>query len=184
MSLSPGTGYATPTNNISHTPSPIPTSTTSTGIGNAPRSSSVPAMPNNTRQPATPTSATLPPSGPIPPSSVSSSLPSSSLPRESHERELQEKLYRKVSDRMQAFNIAVSNEMDKLLIINRQLNDGELRIDQEHHTWTDIIRRLQDNIQILRTRGKEIEEITSTVNSMPDLAVDEALCGTTVVYNQ
>ncbi|KAI7851672.1 UEV domain-containing protein [Circinella umbellata] len=186
MSLSPGTGYTTSTNNVSHTPPPIPTTTTSTGIGGStPRSSSVPTMPNNTRQPTTPTSTTLPSTGPIPPpSSVSSTLPSSSLPRESRERELQEKLYRKVSDRMQAFNIEVSNEMDKLLIINRQLNDGELRIDQEQHTWTDIIRRLQDNIQILKTRGKEIEKITSTVNSMPDLAVDEALCGTTVVYNQ
>ncbi|KAI9263185.1 UEV domain-containing protein [Phascolomyces articulosus] len=174
MSLSPGAGYAT-TSTGTHTPPPIPTATTSTG--GAPRSSSVPAMPK-ARQPTTPTSATIPPHTP------SSSLPSSSLPRESQERELQENLYRKVSDRMQAFNIAVSNEMDKLLMINRQLNDGEFRIDQEQQVLMGMIRRLQDNIQILRTRGKEIEEITSTVNSMPDLAVDEALCGTTVVYNQ
>ncbi|KAI8147985.1 UEV domain-containing protein [Fennellomyces sp. T-0311] len=162
MSLSPG-GYGTPP--TAQTPPPVPTTTTSSG---APRSSSLPTLAS--RQAV----------APIPPPS----LPSSSLPKGSRERELQENLYRKMTERMQAFNLAVSGEMDRLLMINRQLNDGEMRIDQEQHMWADMVRRLQDNIQLLRTRGKEIEEITSTVNAMPDLAVDEALCGTTVVYNQ
>lgn len=85
---------------------------------------------------------------------------------------------------MQAFNMAVSGEMDKLLVINRQLNDGENEIRHEQQTLTDMLRRLQDNIHVLKSRDHEIQEITDTVNAMPDMAVDEALCGTTIVYNQ
>lgn len=85
---------------------------------------------------------------------------------------------------MQAFNMAVSGEMDKLLVINRQLNDGENEIRHEQQTLQDMLRRLQDNIHVLKSRDQEIQEITDTVNAMPDMAVDEALCGTTIVYNQ
>lgn len=100
------------------------------------------------------------------------------------ERELQDKVYRKVAERMQAFNLAVSNEMDKLLAINRQLNDGEARIAQEQYTLQDMVHRLQSNIRVLESRESDIDQVIKTVNAMPDIAVDEALCGTTVVYNQ
>lgn len=85
---------------------------------------------------------------------------------------------------MQAFNLAVSNEMDKLLAINRQLNDGEARIAQEQYTLQDMVHRLQSNIRVLESRESDIDQVIKTVNAMPDIAVDEALCGTTVVYNQ
>ncbi|KAI9488515.1 UEV domain-containing protein [Zychaea mexicana] len=131
MSLSPG-GYATPPS-ATHTPPPVPTSTTSTG--GAPRSSSVPAM-SKPPPTTTATTAAAAAAAAVPPPPPS--LPASSLSKNSRERELQENLYRKVSERMQAFNLAVSSEMDRLLMINRQLNDGELRIDQEQHMWTDM----------------------------------------------
>lgn len=85
---------------------------------------------------------------------------------------------------MQTFNLTVSTEMDRLLMINRQLNEGEVRIEQEQQMLKDLAHRLRHNIEVLKRRGKEIEEVTSTVNAMPDISVDEALCGTTVVYNQ
>jgi ESCRT-I complex subunit TSG101 len=97
---------------------------------------------------------------------------------------LQEKFYRKVADRMQQYNVSISGDMDKLLLQNRQLNEGEMSIEQEYRALCDIKERLIYNNLVLETRSKEIDEITDKVNAMPDVQVDEALCGTTVVANQ
>lgn len=97
---------------------------------------------------------------------------------------LQEALYRKVADRMQKYNLSISGDMDKLLLQNRQLNEGEVSIEQEYRALCDIKERLKYNNLVLETRSKEIDEITDEVNTMPDVQVDETLCGTTVVANQ
>ncbi|KAI9315381.1 UEV domain-containing protein [Dichotomocladium elegans] len=185
MSLSP-TAYA------SATPPPVPTSSTSTGMIPKPQSLPVLSPSPNPSTTSTPPSATAGSQ----PQSQSLSQPATSLvanarqssttgrPLENKERDLQYRLYRKVAERMQQFNLSVSAEMDRLLAINRQLNDGEVRIDHELQMWADLKRRLENNIQVLKIREKEIEEVISTVNAMPDMAVDEVLCGTTVVYNQ
>ena len=101
-----------------------------------------------------------------------------------HSYNLQDKLYRKVADRLQQYNVSVSGDMDRLLLQNRQLNEGELSIEQEYNALCDIKERLKYNNMVLETRSKEIDEITDKVNAMPDVQVDEALCGTTVVANQ
>lgn len=85
---------------------------------------------------------------------------------------------------MQLFNMNLSNEMDHLLMVNRSLNDGEARIDQEYQTLNAYAHHLRKNIDILKERNRAIEEVTQTVNAMPDIRVDEELCGTTVVHNQ
>lgn len=97
---------------------------------------------------------------------------------------LQQSLYGKVADRLQQYNVSVSGDMDKLLLQNRQLNEGELSIEQEYRALCDIKERLKYNNLVLETRSKEIDKITEDVNAMPDVQVDEALCGTTVVANQ
>lgn len=97
---------------------------------------------------------------------------------------LQQSLYGKVADRLQQYNVSVSGDMDKLLLQNRQLNEGELSIEQEYRALCDIKERLKCNNLVLETRSKEIDKITEDVNAMPDVQVDEALCGTTVVANQ
>jgi ESCRT-I complex subunit TSG101 len=97
---------------------------------------------------------------------------------------LQETLYRKVADKLQQYNVSVSGDMDKLLLQNRQLNEGELSIEQEYRALCDIKERLNYNNLVLETRSKEIDEVTEKVNAIPDVQVDEALCGTTVVANQ
>lgn len=97
---------------------------------------------------------------------------------------LQETLYRKVADKLQQYNVSVSGDMDKLLLQNRQLNEGELSIEQEYRALCDIKERLKYNNVVLETRSKEIDQVTEKVNAMPDVQVDEALCGTTVVANQ
>ncbi|KAI7889167.1 Vps23 core domain-containing protein [Mucor mucedo] len=97
---------------------------------------------------------------------------------------LQETLYRKVADRLQQHNLSVSGEMDKLLLQNRLLNEGELNIENEYRALSDIKERLRYNNLILETRSKEIDTVIKQVNNTPDVQVDEALCGTTVVANQ
>lgn len=97
---------------------------------------------------------------------------------------LQETLYRKVADRLQQHNLSVSGEMDKLLLQNRLLNEGELNIENEYRALNDIKERLKYNNLVLETRSKEIDTVIKQVNNTPDVQVDEALCGTTVVANQ
>lgn len=80
--------------------------------------------------------------------------------------------------------MSVSGDMDRLLLQNRQLNEGEISIDQEFRALTDIKERLKYNNQVLESRSKEIVDVTEKVNGTPDVQVDEALCGTTVVANQ
>ncbi|KAG0176489.1 hypothetical protein DFQ29_006060 [Apophysomyces sp. BC1021] len=128
----------------------------------------------------------LPKSSSVP--AISSTPPvdprSGSVSVDSQERELQEKLHRKVMDKMQHFNLVVSGDMDKLLMTNRRLNEGEMHIENEYRRLLDVRERLCKNMEILSSRATEVDDVTTAVNTMPDVAVDEALCGTTVVYNQ
>ncbi|KAF7732495.1 hypothetical protein EC973_003241 [Apophysomyces ossiformis] len=128
----------------------------------------------------------IPKSSSVPVMSSSPSLdPKSASPSiDSHERDFQERLQRKIADRMQHFNLTVSREMDKLLVTNRQLNEGEMHIENEYRRLLDVRERLCKNLEMMTSKAAEVEDVTATVNTMPDVAVDEALCGTTVVYNQ
>jgi ESCRT-I complex subunit TSG101 len=97
---------------------------------------------------------------------------------------IQDTLYRKVADRLQQYNVSVSGDMDKLLLQNRQLNEGEISIEQEYRALNDVKERLKYNNMVLETRSKELDQVTEQVNGLSDVDVDEALCGTTVVANQ
>ncbi|KAI8637348.1 hypothetical protein BD408DRAFT_59094 [Parasitella parasitica] len=97
---------------------------------------------------------------------------------------IQESLYRKVTDKLQQYNVSISGDMDRLLLQNRQLNEGEISVDQEFRALTDIKERLKYNNLVLESKSMEIDQVTEKVNGIPDVQVDEALCGTTVVANQ
>lgn len=97
---------------------------------------------------------------------------------------LHEQLYRKVAERMQAFHMDISADMDDLLNVNRQLNDGEIQLQNEQRALQDLRERFQTNSGILQSRTVDIDKVINDVNAMPDVSVDEALSGTTVVYNQ
>ncbi|SAM06417.1 hypothetical protein [Absidia glauca] len=97
---------------------------------------------------------------------------------------LHEQLYRKVAERMQAFHMDISADMDDLLNVNRQLNDGEIQLQNEQRVLQDLRERFQTNSGILQSRTVDIDKVINDVNAMPDVSVDEALSGTTVVYNQ
>lgn len=99
-------------------------------------------------------------------------------------KNLHEALYRKLTDRIQQYNVSLSGEMDKLLIQNRQLNEGEAIIEKEYRTLSDLKERLQFNQLVLETRSKEVDDIINKVNAMPDVQIDETICGTSVVGNQ
>lgn len=102
----------------------------------------------------------------------------------SNNKNLHDVLYRKLTDRLQQYNLSLSREIDNLLIQNRQLNEGEASIEQEYRALCDLRERLNFNNLVLETRSKEIDEITEQVNAMPDVQIDETLCGTSVVGNQ
>ncbi|KAG0176488.1 hypothetical protein DFQ29_006059 [Apophysomyces sp. BC1021] len=74
--------------------------------------------------------------------------------------------------------------MDKLLMTNRRLNEGEMHIENEYRRLLDVRERLCKNMEILSSRATEVDDVTTAVNMMPDVTVDEAFCGATVVYNQ
>lgn len=102
----------------------------------------------------------------------------------SMDNNMEDALYKKVTDRLQQYNLSISGDMDKLLLQNRQLNEGEMSIEQEFRALSDIKDRIIYNNSVLEKKSQEIDDITEKVNGMPDVQVDEALCGTTVVANQ
>ncbi|KAG2172955.1 hypothetical protein INT44_004696 [Umbelopsis vinacea] len=97
---------------------------------------------------------------------------------------LQQQVYRKLVDRMKEFKMSVSVDMDRLLEANKQLNSGEHQIAYEHQVLVDVKQRLQNNIEIVKQKNQELEKAVEDLNAIPDIEVDESLCGTTVVYNQ
>ncbi|RCH81464.1 hypothetical protein CU098_007615, partial [Rhizopus stolonifer] len=99
-------------------------------------------------------------------------------------KSLHEVLYKKLTDKIQQYNVSLSGDMDKLLYQNRQLNEGDAMIEKEHRTLCDVKERLRFNQLVLETRSKEIQDITDKVNTMPDVQIDETICGTSVVGNQ
>ncbi|CAO3653115.1 unnamed protein product [Cunninghamella echinulata] len=103
---------------------------------------------------------------------------------DSKEKELQDRLYHKVAERMQGFQMDISKEMDELLLVNRQLNDGEIQLQNEINMLQNLREQLFDNINILQSKSREIDEIIINVNALPDVSVDEVISGTTVVHNQ
>lgn len=80
--------------------------------------------------------------------------------------------------------MSISGDMDKMLLQSRQLNEGQMNIEQEYRALNDIKERLKYNDSVLETKLKEIDQVTVKVDEIPDVQVDEALCGTTVVANQ
>ncbi|ORX61754.1 hypothetical protein DM01DRAFT_1332339 [Hesseltinella vesiculosa] len=147
----------------------------------------------STTAPSTPTTATAVSTNPTPvnhPESPylakSSSLPAiaNNYPSAKVEETPQEQLSRKVAEHMQSFQLDISKDMDDLLNVNRQLNDGEVQLQNEMHMLQDIHDRLQANMSILESRSKDLDQVIDKVTNMPDVSVDEALSGTTVVYNQ
>ncbi|CAO3693380.1 unnamed protein product [Rhizopus stolonifer] len=99
-------------------------------------------------------------------------------------KSLHEAFYKKLTDKIQQYNVSLSGDMDKLLYQNRQLNEGDAMIEKEHRTLCDVKERLRFNQLVLETRSKEIQDITDKVNTMPDVQIDETICGTSVVGNQ
>lgn len=85
---------------------------------------------------------------------------------------------------MKEFKMHVSVDMDRLLEANKQLNMGEHQIAYEHQLLTDVKQRLQNNIEIVKQKNTELEKTVEDLSAIPDVEVDESLCGTTVVYNQ
>jgi ESCRT-I complex subunit TSG101 len=96
----------------------------------------------------------------------------------------QDALVRKISEKLNGYNAMMSGDVGLLSHQNRQLNEGDATIEHEYKTLLDVKDRLLFNINVLETRGKEIDHVTEKVNAMPDVAVDEAVCGTSVVANQ
>lgn len=80
--------------------------------------------------------------------------------------------------------MSVSVDMDRLLEANKQLNMGEQQLAYEQQVLVDVKQRLQSNIELVKQKNKDVDKTLEEVNALPDVVVDESLCGTTVVYNQ
>ncbi|RUS14556.1 UEV domain-containing protein [Endogone sp. FLAS-F59071] len=97
---------------------------------------------------------------------------------------LQLAVFDRLQKRLQEFQLEVARETDRLLVANRQLNEGERRIEDERRRLAELEQRLKGNIDVLKKKNEEMENVIEQAGKQPEVPVDEVLCGTSVVYNQ
>ncbi|RUS15765.1 hypothetical protein BC938DRAFT_476842 [Jimgerdemannia flammicorona] len=145
--------------------------------------------PTSPRPPNALNSITVPPTNAsIPLSQPSPSLSNGAAPLDptgdAKLSALQLAVYDRMQKRLNDFNLTFARETDRLLAATKQLNEGEHRVEDERRRLADIEARLKGNIELLKKKNEEMDNVIEQAGKQPELPVDEVLCGTSVVYNQ
>ncbi|KAI8805936.1 UEV domain-containing protein [Cladochytrium replicatum] len=75
-------------------------------------------------------------------------------------------------------------QIDNLLITNRQLQEGEAQVGEIMRKLKDEEQKVLLNIELLTVKNRELADNVAQIKQQPDPNIDEAIWGTTIVYNQ
>jgi len=64
------------------------------------------------------------------------------------------------------------------------LNQNQERINEERSQLAEKEARIKGKTELLRGKIAEIDKLIEKAKNMPEVSVDDVLCGTTIVYNQ
>ncbi|TPX41500.1 hypothetical protein SeLEV6574_g06056 [Synchytrium endobioticum] len=77
-----------------------------------------------------------------------------------------------------------TTKMESLLSTNRQLLDGSTRINDLLRRLTEEDQKISQNMGILDSKIKELDELLAAAKDTPKVNVDDIICGVTVLHNQ
>ncbi|KAI9209599.1 UEV domain-containing protein [Polychytrium aggregatum] len=142
---------------------------------------------------ALPRSQSASPPGPLiqmprPPSLIDSQNYSApSVPSDDQSAKLSQLRYAlrdKLRDRQAQAQQRMRQEMESLLLANKQLNEGRFRIDDVFNRLVGEEHQIQKNIQILKEKSAEIEQFNQELSNKPDPGVDDILAPVSAVHAQ
>lgn len=97
---------------------------------------------------------------------------------------LQSAVYDKVKQKCEEYVIKTSPELNRNMSIGELLNKNQEYIEEERSQLAEKEARIKDKTEFLKGRIAEIEKLIEQAKNMPEVSVDDVLCGTTIVYNQ
>lgn len=97
---------------------------------------------------------------------------------------LQSMVYDKVKHKCEEYVQKTSPELNRNMSIGEHLNQDQERIIEERKQLIEKDARIKEKTEILRGKIAEIDKLIEQAKNMPDVSVDDILCGTTIVYNQ
>ncbi|PKY38505.1 UEV-domain-containing protein [Rhizophagus irregularis] len=168
-----------PRSHSSTIPPVLPTSRYATTSPLPTRSSSLHPQISNESQLSVPSILDTPPLPIITPSPAP--LPTTQNPELV---KLQSMVYDKVKHKCEEYVQKTSPELNRNMSIGEHLNQDQERIIEERKQLIEKDVRIREKTEILRGKIAEIDKLIEQAKNMPDVSVDDILCGTTIVYNQ
>ncbi|TPX64834.1 hypothetical protein SpCBS45565_g05586 [Spizellomyces sp. 'palustris'] len=97
---------------------------------------------------------------------------------------LREAVKDRLRHRQRELNAAIPADIERLLHVNKRLSEGEVSISETIRKLGQEQGNVQNNIELLQQKNKELSESIDALRQQPDVNVDDVVGGSTVVYNQ
>jgi ESCRT-I complex subunit TSG101 len=97
---------------------------------------------------------------------------------------LQSAVYDKVKQKCEEYVITTSPELNKNMSIGEHLNKNQEFIKEERRQLAEKEAKIKEKTEFLKEKIAEIDKLIEKAKNMPEVSVDDVLCGTTIVYNQ
>ncbi|CAG8707955.1 19074_t:CDS:2 [Dentiscutata erythropus] len=97
---------------------------------------------------------------------------------------LQSAVYEKVKNTCNEYFEISTPEIHRIMGFGEQLNTSKERINQEREHLFNLENKIKEKTEILKNKVAEVDKLIEKVTNMPEVSVDDILCGTTIVYNQ
>ncbi|CAI2168741.1 4442_t:CDS:2 [Funneliformis geosporum] len=97
---------------------------------------------------------------------------------------LQSSVYDKVKQKCEEYVEKLSPEFHRIMSFGEHLNQSQELIKEERRQLVDKETKIKEKAEFLNGKITEIDKLIEQAKNMPEVSVDDILCGTTIVYNQ
>ncbi|CAG8561658.1 12838_t:CDS:2 [Ambispora gerdemannii] len=120
-----------------------------------------------------------------PPPPINSQPPARVINNQSPEIvKLQVDIYEKIERDWSYYHENATLEINKMMSLSEQLNNSEKQIEKEKKQLIELQNQLQEKIDYIKAKSSEVDRLIEQASNIPEISVDDVLCGTTIVYNQ
>ncbi|CAG8476415.1 10558_t:CDS:2 [Funneliformis mosseae] len=98
--------------------------------------------------------------------------------------QLQSSVYDKVKQKCEEYVEKSSPEFHRIMSFGEHLNQSQEIIKEERRQLVDKETKIKEKTEFLKGKIAEVDKLIEQAKNMPEVSVDDFLCGTTIVYNQ